>query len=137
MTDTQKRAPANAPLPRWVNEKRSRAIPALRSWGLVAPNLGNQLLYVLLWCLFNKALYDSGLLHRSFFCFSLEDNVGVCVSSRGERGTSSLQLTDSDENSAMVVGVGGVGGVGVSTTTTAATTTTGSAASRKKRSESW
>ena len=58
--------------------------------------------------------------------FSLEDNVGV-VSSRGERGTSSLQLTDSDENSAMV---------GVATTAVTAAATT-AAASRKKRSESW
>ena len=49
---------------------------------------------------------------------SIEDQVGLGVSSRGERGTSSLQLTDSDEmNSAM-----------------AAVVTT---ASRKKRSESW
>ena len=48
---------------------------------------------------------------------SLEDNIGVGVSSRGERGTSSLQLTDSDEmNNA---------------------SNSASAATRKKRSESW
>lgn len=47
---------------------------------------------------------------------SLEDNIGLGVSSRGERGTSSLHLSDSDENTAMSMG---------------------SLASRKKRSESW
>lgn len=53
----------------------------------------------------------------SVVCFtSLEDNVGLGVSSRGERGTSSLQLTDSDDpnNTGNTV-----------------------SATRKKRSESW
>jgi len=50
---------------------------------------------------------------------SLEDNIGVGVSSRGERGTSSLQLTDSDE---------------MNHTSNPASS---AAATRKKRSESW
>ena len=39
-------APATHQLPRWLNQKRSCANSALRSWGLGAPKLGYMLLYV-------------------------------------------------------------------------------------------